>query len=77
MKFLRVIDFAAIAVAFITGASALGAAVMVGLYNAAKFLFKGIEEGWANKSDRWFLIAVAVAGLWCWFRRDALRKPGG
>lgn len=56
MKFLRVflraINYAALAVAFIAGATALGAAVMVGLYDAARFLLRGIAEGWAAASDR-------------------------
>lgn len=75
--FLRVIDFAALIVAFIAFATALAGAVMVGLYNAAKFLFRGISEGLANPSDRWFLIGVVVAALWCWARWGSLSKPGG
>jgi hypothetical protein len=81
VKFLRVlvrvIDYAAIGVAFIAFATAIGAAVMIGLYNAAKFLFHGIADGWSNGSDRWLLIAVAVSAVWCWIRWDALNKPGG
>jgi hypothetical protein len=81
VKFLRVllrtIDFAAIIVAFIAFATAVASAVMVGLYNAAKFLFHGISDAWSNGSDRWLLIAVAVSAVWCWFRREALNTPGG
>lgn len=42
--FLKAIDYAALAVAFVASATALGGAVMVALYNAAKFLLRGVGE---------------------------------